>query len=73
MTMKVYLLLIGTIMLLGCSRDYDIIDAKIYYETIEIFVTENSPPSVVVEFDVGLPDGCHSFYGVNFCWEERTC
>ena len=59
-------------MLLGCSRDV-ITDAKIHYETIEIFVTENNPPSVVVEFDVGLPDGCDSFHDVNFWWEERTC
>ena len=72
MTMKVYLLLIGVIMLFGCSREV-ITDAKIHYETIEIFVTDNSPSSIVVEFDIGLRSGCESFHSVDFWWEEETC
>ena len=67
MTMKVCLMLIGVIMLFGCSREV-ITEAKIHYETIEIFVTENNPPNVVVEFDIGLTDGCESFH----CADEHT-
>ena len=72
MTMKVCLMLIGVITLLGCSRGV-ITNAGIHHESIEIFVTEDSPPRVVVEFDVRLINGCNGVHSTDFWWEEEIC
>ena len=64
-------------MLLGCSREpvdeYVIVPADIQPRTVKVLISENSPPSVVVEFDIPLISGCHSFHNADFMLEGQVC